>query len=112
MKKDTTNNVIVHGNKKDVTVMTSVSVFGHEFFRHYPLEFIFCEKDDPDVCAYLEVGEDGYALHEKEPMLNQISGYESEGIVCELKSYQEINNVPILPVGIYPLKKKSEKSGE
>lgn len=107
---ETTNIVMVHGNKEDVTVITSVSVFGHEFIRHYPLDFVLCDKDDPEIDAYLEVREDGYTLHEKEPMLNQISGYESDGVICELKSYQEMK--PILPVGIYPLRKKSEKSGE
>ena len=107
--EEITNILMVHSNKKDVTLITSVSVFGHEFTRQYPLDFVLCRRNDNEIVAYLEVRKNGYVLHDKEPVSNKMGGYESSGVTSELKLYQNID--PFLPVGIYPLK-KAKKSGE
>lgn len=110
MAKDTNNIIIIHGDKKNITVITSVSVFGHEFTRQYPMDFVICDQDYLNADAYLEVRKDDFILHETAPIQTEIDGYQSDGKVCELKSYQEIKkDEDNLPVGVYPLKKTDQE---
>ena len=96
------NLVVIHEDKKHITVMSAIEVFGYEFVRKFPMDFTICDSMDPEVSAYLEIGKEGLALHECEPILQAHLGYQSDGKIVEL-SMQD-NQKQILEDGIYPLK--------
>jgi hypothetical protein len=102
------NVLFISGDRQQVSIIVEIFAFGHVFKPNSqkPLDFIICEKDDPEACAYLEVGE-FYLLHDEEPQHIDEHGYDSKGIILRL----ELGGDVTLPKDIYPLKKvKQEES--
>lgn len=93
------NLLIIHGDLQQITIIAEIEKFGYSFITRKPMDFIICSKFDSEICAYLEAGEN-YSIHEKEPMLHELHGYQSDGDTVPL-ALQSDNK---LPVGIYPLK--------
>ena len=99
MSAEQKNSLIVHGDLQHVTVLAEIEIFGHRFKRREPMDFIIASRFDSKICAYLEVGGKCY-LHEKEPIVSPLHGYQSDGYVLDL----DFQGDGELPHGIYPLR--------
>lgn len=105
--ENTLNYLTTHADMQHVTIIAEVQMFGHTFKRIKPMDFVVCDKHDPEIHAYLEIGEH-CALHENEPMFHVLHGYQSDGITIPLIAQEQH-----LPPGIYALRAESnKKSGE